>query len=116
MEKIDNILIPLIAVTVIALLFIFIVARKKDKKRKPNYQALFIIGISWIPIGISTENFVFTGVGLILMIIGLSKRREWKERKQWSELSQKEKQTKIVLLGLALLVFLVGLGTFLIYK
>ncbi|MCP4427689.1 MAG: hypothetical protein GY803_24660 [Chloroflexi bacterium] len=42
-------------------------------KREVNYNALFILGIAFIPIGIANENPVFIAIGGLFFII-VSKR------------------------------------------
>ncbi|MCA9934943.1 MAG: hypothetical protein KC415_13510 [Anaerolineales bacterium] len=41
-------------------------------KREPNYRALFILGIAFIPIGIATDNTVFIALGGLFTIIFLA--------------------------------------------
>ena len=48
----------------------------KDK-RAPNYQALFVIGIALLPVGIATANPAFLAIGLIFLLIGLTNRKKW---------------------------------------
>lgn len=48
---------------------------------REDYRTYFIVGISFIPIGIATDNMAFTALGIIFMIIGLTNRNKWQENK-----------------------------------
>ena len=101
----NSILIVAIAAVVVILLIFFVVARKQEK-RPPNYRALFILGIVFLPLGISTENYAFTGVGALFMIIGLANKKKWEKQKKWNELSYNERRLKItIIIVLSLLLF-----------
>jgi hypothetical protein len=51
----------------------------KDKQEQPNARGYFIIlGITFIPIGIATENPAFMILGLVSLVIGLINHRDWK--------------------------------------
>ena len=47
-------------------------------KHEADYRAFFILGISFIPLGIATNNYAFTGLGIVYMIIGLKNKSKWK--------------------------------------
>jgi hypothetical protein len=49
----------------------------KDDRRAPKYQAYFVIGIAFLPIGIATGNLAFFVIGLVFLIIGLTNRKKW---------------------------------------
>ncbi|KYK29770.1 hypothetical protein AYK20_00100 [Thermoplasmatales archaeon SG8-52-1] len=84
----------LLLILIIALLFILgviitIVLWKKQKENKyeePDYQAFFIMGISFLPLGlvfmiaVNPAFFVFTGIGLCYIAIGLANKDKWKRR------------------------------------
>jgi hypothetical protein len=62
--------------------------KKEGKLGDPNYRVFFIIGISWIPIGvvfIITINFVlgvaFMCIGAAYLVIGLANRDKWENNK-----------------------------------
>ena len=102
---------PIILITIVAFLIIglgiFLVARNKGTKTEPDYRIFFILGITWIPLGISTENTAFLVMGIVFMVIGLANRRKWKEQEKWSELSPEKKKIKlIIIIGLTVLLIL----------
>jgi hypothetical protein len=79
-----------VGLVVIGLLLILVLFRtkKEDKMREPNYQVFFIIGVSWIPIGVVfmiTINIAigiaFLAMGAIYQTIGLANSDKW-EKKQ----------------------------------
>jgi hypothetical protein len=83
----------LVGVLVIVVTIVLLVRRRKidPKKEEVNYQMFFIMGISFLPLGIIfsvTINpgfMAFIAMGLIYMILGLAHRDEWeKPRKKGS--------------------------------
>ncbi|MFC1974412.1 hypothetical protein ACFLVA_00200 [Chloroflexota bacterium] len=66
--------------------------KKEEKSRETNYRALFILGITFIPIGIIYEitffvsgntiflilGLSFIAIGLSYLAIGLGNREKWK--------------------------------------
>ena len=61
---------------------------KKDKVKEPNYQVFFIIGMSWLPIGVvfmitinTTIGIAFMGMGTAYIAIGLANRDKWEKKK-----------------------------------
>jgi hypothetical protein len=96
-------------VLIALLLVIFIVrSRSSDpqKKRIPNYRALFILGITWIPIGIGTENPGLWALGLVFMTIGLVNKAKWGQETKWADLSPQIKRTKIILFSVLTIMLL----------
>jgi len=84
---------------------------KKENKYEPDYRIFFILGITWLPLGISTDNPAFLGLGALFMVLGLANRDKWKEQPKWSEMDPARRKFKIaVIIGLT--VLLVGLVLF----
>ena len=82
---------------------------KKNKGLPTNYKAMFIIGISWIPLGIATENYAFVAVGIVFMALGLKHKSKWKETSvEWSELTPVGKKLRVGLIAVAVLVLSAG--------
>jgi len=73
---------------IIGVILSLIVWKKKEegKYREPDYQAFFIIGISFLPIGIvfmiavSSAFIGFTGIGLCYIAIGIANKDKWKKK------------------------------------
>ena len=97
-----------IVVALIALLGLIavIVVRSKEKVQ-PNYRAFFIIGLSWIPLGIATKNPAFTALGVVFMVLGLKNRDKWKDRVKFSELPSRLKWTKAIVIGTFVLLTII---------
>jgi uncharacterized membrane protein len=61
----------IVLTVLIVLLFVFFVVRSRsgdsEKRHVPNYKALFILGITFIPIGIATDNAGLWGMGIVFM-------------------------------------------------
>ena len=74
---------------VIGLLLILVLFKKKKegKMRTPNYKIFFILGLSWIPIGIvflvtinTVLGIAFMGLGISYIAIGLTNRDKWETK------------------------------------
>ena len=81
----------LIAILVIIGIALILVYRKKNKEgsfKEPDYRAFFIIGISFLPLGIvftSTISPAFIGflaIGICYIAIGLANRDKWKNKEE----------------------------------
>lgn len=106
----NSLIIILSALILIGLVItIFAIYIKKKENIKPNYKALFIIGICWLPLGIATQNYVFTVIGLVFLILGITHRKAWKQQPKWSELSPTEKKIKLVLIIFLMLILILGI-------
>jgi len=71
-------LILIVIAVLVVLLGLFVWrAKGSDAPHKTNYRALFVVGISWIPIGLATENNVFWILGLFFMLTGWTNRDKW---------------------------------------
>ena len=57
--------------------------KKSDELQEPNYQTFYMLGMSFIPIGIvfmitvSPAFIAFMGLGICYMAIGLARRDKW---------------------------------------
>ena len=110
-----SVLTILIAILVILLLAAAIIMRHRYN-RKPNYMAFFIIGLTWIPLGIATGNHVFPIAGLVLMIVGLSKRKQWRNESDLKDLPPAMKRFKIIIIGVITLILLALIAMILLQK
>lgn len=66
------VLAPIIGIASLVILFaVIFIYRNKGQKVEPDCRTFFILGISFLPIGIATNNPGLWGVGTIFMVIGL---------------------------------------------
>ena len=95
-----------IALIIVALLVVFFVVYKRRGEMPPtDYRVFFILGITWLPLGIATDNPGFWGMGAVFLIVGLANRGKWQEGKRWSDLSPSERNIRLaVVIALVLLV------------
>jgi len=119
-------MIPWIILSVLVLLALFgliaIWVVKKGGKQPTDYYALFIMGITWLPIGIfmsfmdgdSSLGNIFIILGAVYLGIGLAHKKDWK--KNHKVLGDKEKKFKRVILIVLGLLFLLGLVVFYVFK
>ena len=107
-----------ITLTVVLLGAVFVIRIKNNKGKPidPDYRTWFIIGITWIPLGLATENSVFWIMGIVFMILGLANKDKWKKQKKLSELKPKERKSRILVLGILGLLFLFGVVVLLLTK
>lgn len=98
----------IIFIAIVVLAIIFIIKQKNSgEKLETDYRTLFIIGVTWLPIGIATDNPGFWVVGIVFLIIGLANKDKWKEQEKWSDLSPEKRRTKMILVvGLTVLLVL----------
>ncbi len=113
---------PIILMTIIAILIIalaiLLVYKMKDPnyKHETDYRVMFILGITWLPLGIATDNVAFLGLGAVFLIAGLANRDKWKEQPKWSEMDPTKRKIKLFII-VGLTVLLVGaVAAFLIAK
>ncbi|KPJ55116.1 hypothetical protein AMJ47_01160 [Parcubacteria bacterium DG_72] len=106
-------LIPLILILIVTIVLGIVVFKKaKEEKRKPDYKTLYIIGISWFPLGVvftasgSSVGIVFSVLGLSFLAVGLINKDKWKGSKP---ATAKQKRYSIFLLVLGAVVFLITL-------
>ncbi len=112
--------IPVIVIITALILVLFVVfiieQRKTGEPHAPNYRTLFIVGISWLPLGIAADNPGFWGIGAVMMIVGLVNKNKWKNAPKWSELSPEAKRLKLIaIIGLSI-ILLFGVVTYFLTK
>jgi hypothetical protein len=93
----------------LGLLGVFVVLQRgKEGPAEPDYRVLFILGATWLPVGIATGNVGLWAMGVVFLVIGLANREKWSEQTKWSELPTAQRRAKIaVIVGLTALL---GLG------
>lgn len=96
----------------IILLSSVVLVLKKGKRYKPSYKTFFIMGVTWLPIGIVLENSGLTGMGVVFMVIGLMNRDKWEDEFKWADLPEEQKRLKFILIVGLTLVLLAGLAAF----
>ena len=104
---VQNLLILFIFVLLGFLLIGFLLSSKKNK-RPPDYYALFVIGITWVAIGLPLQNYTLSILGAAFMLSGILNKNKWKtNRGNWDNLRKEEKIVRGVLIfGLTAFLFL----------
>lgn len=102
----------IIGIGVLIILFaVFAWKSRQIKKRPTDYYTFFIIGLTWVPIGLATENNTFWIMGLIFMATGLAHKSEWEKNKvRWNDLTEEEKRLKKTLITALLVLLLIGIA------
>ena len=99
----------LIGIAVLGIIFAIVMYKRKGElKRDPDYRAFFVLGISFLPIGIATENTGLWAVGLIFMILGAVNRDKWKDAPKLSEMEPEKRRFKLIIIGLLTILLLAG--------
>ena len=117
------ILFVIIGILVILGLVVSLLAVKSKKKMKPDYYAMFIIGLFWLPFGIimmftdNSVSSVFFILGIVYFITGLLHKDEWKKNhKTWKGLTDRQKQLKIFIIVLLTMILIGGVVAYFIVK
>ena len=107
----------LIGIALLAVIFAVIVFKNKGQlKRAPDYRAFFILGITFLPIGIATENPGLWGMGTIFMILGAVNRDKWKDTPKLSEMEPEIRRFKLIIIGLLTVLLLAALLFYVLAK
>jgi len=109
MDNITSIIFIVVLVLAIVALIVLRSTKTSGQKSVPNYKALFVIGISWVPIGIGTGNPTFWVMGLVFLIIGLVKKDQWGKETKWADLPQSTKRLKLTLIICLAAALLLGI-------
>lgn len=90
MNTIAIIMICILLIIICTLIFIIFLTRKKmneEPKKEIDYKAFYIMGISFLPLGIiltvtvDNPGFIgFTGLGACYIAIGLANKDKWKKK------------------------------------
>ena len=89
MSTIAYIMIALLIITVATLIATVLIIKKKKKEiatKEIDYRAFFILGISFLPMGIIFSSTIspafigFIGMGACFMVIGLANKDKWKKK------------------------------------
>ena len=84
---------------------------KQETQQEPDYYTLFVMGLIWVPLGLTLDMLPLFAVGAMFVLIGYHNKYRWK-RKEYTKPQQK-KRAKIAI-GLGLLFLICGLTLFLL--
>lgn len=77
--------------------------RRGEASLATNYKTLFIIGITWIPLGLALDIPSFWIIGIVFMIVGMANKDKWDNEPSMTE-SQKKLTTWLLIVGVVVLV------------
>lgn len=98
------ILIAIAGLLVLLGVFAYFLIKKKGR-HEPDYYTLFIIGITWLPLGLAMENPAFWILGLVFIGVGLANKDKWKKKQKWKVLTKEERKLRLILIiGLTVLL------------
>ena len=116
-----NVMIWVVLGLILLLALITIIVYRRGIKRPVDYFNLFVMGIIWFPFGLlmwwrygnSSVGTIFTILGLVYMVIGLTHKKDWKKNhRTWEQLTNKERKTKMIIITILSLFVLIGAITF----
>jgi hypothetical protein len=92
----------------LGLLAVFVVRQRgREGPTEPDYRVLFILGVTWVPVGIATDNVGLWGLGVAFLVIGIANRDKWPEEEKWSELPPEQRRARfLIIVGLTALLVL----------
>lgn len=111
-----GVLVSILVGLILLILIFFLIKKNKKIEHKLNYKVFFILGVIWIPIGVSTKNYVFSILGLTFLIIGLVNKDKWKDENKWSDISPEQKKIKLSIIILLTTLLIIGIATFVFIK
>ncbi len=110
----NTVLMIAIAVIILLLLITAFILQKK-RKTPTNYKSFFIIGITWIPMGIIMKNYVFSLLGALFLLYGLLNKSKWKDYPKWSELPPELKRIKTFTVVILSVILIAGIIAYFLY-
>lgn len=97
-----------VAIALVAVVYLILVAKGKITRSEPDYRQLFMMGLIFLPLGISSDNQVFLVFSLVFMGVGLANKKKWKKQPKLSELSPAQRKFRIALIVTLGLLVLAG--------
>ena len=95
----------LIAVAVLAIVLAVVYFKRKVK---PNYHAVFTLGIVFLILGMGNDDTFMWIAGAVMLIVGIANKDKWKVKK-WKDMRKNERIMKGVIIALLLLLLLAGI-------
>lgn len=81
----------------------------RKNRYETDYYNLFIIGITWLAVGLPLKNKVMWVLGLVFMVLGIANKNKWKKnRRTWNEINKAEKKTRIIIMVILGILVLAG--------
>lgn len=108
--EVNEIILGLLAFFIAIGLLILLVIKRNNPNFEPDYRAIFIVGISWIPIGIVTKVYYLSAFAMFLIVVALLNREKWRVKTKWSELDKKTKTFKLSVIALMFMLFILGIA------
>ncbi len=91
-----------------------VAASRYKKEIVPNYRAMFIMGLCFIPIGIA--NLGLLPLGIIFLIVGLRNKNQWGKETKWADFPPRLKKMKLLFAGGFIILLLLAIAFFLFWK
>ncbi len=107
------ILLGIIIILVIVAVLLLVI-RREELNRKPDFRTLFIVGTSWLPLGIAVEIWPLTIAGAGLMLYAGLNKRHWKTKQRWNDLPPVKRSIKLVVVAFLSAGVIAGLVVYMI--
>jgi hypothetical protein len=104
-------------IIVVLLLVVVSVIFKKKKRVTPDYYAFYIMGVTWLVVGIPLENLGLMTLGILFAVIGIMNKDKWRKNKQtWSKLKVKEKSSRLKIMAILIALVVAGVTLFVLVR
>ena len=92
------------ALFLVLVVFMIVAGRKHRQQIVPDYRALFVLGIVFLPLGIPSGNWGLSVMGAAFLVAGIRHRGKWGKHTRWSDFPPELKKMKFFASALAILV------------
>ncbi|MBU4536603.1 Gmad2 immunoglobulin-like domain-containing protein [Patescibacteria group bacterium] len=112
MQQTPTLLIGLILGLTLLFLIVFAYLTTRDGKNNSNcnYKSIFMVGVTWLPLGIAVDVITFSILGLIFLIIGIINKDKWNNEKNNQGLGSKSKMVLFIIFVILLFVGVLNLS------
>ncbi len=79
--------------------FMIVAGRKHRQQIVPDYRAMFVLGIVFLPLGIPSGNWGLSVMGAAFLVAGIRHRDKWGKHTRWADYPPERKRMKIFFLS-----------------
>ena len=87
------------ALFLVLVVFMIVAGRKHRQQIVPDYRALFVLGIVFLPLGVPSGNWGLSIMGAAFLVAGIRHRDKWGKHTKWADFPPELKKMKILFAG-----------------
>ncbi len=106
----------IVGIALLLILFMVVAASRGKEKMVPNYRAMFVLGICFMPIGIASDSSAFLPLGIVFMLVGLKNKDKWGQETRWVDFPPRLKRIKLIFAGALTALLLAAIAWFVFSK